>query len=542
MKMVMTFVMAYEFDYKPSYRRKLTAWHRDAQEFIKRFRLAKRPIDAAYKAIMQEVDPNEDDRLHENIDAVVSGIQEKKDVMKKELDLRREDITLLNDLRLIQTKESAAAYRRLSKVVSRFGDPDINTLFVEDHEDTNEEQSELETLVEKYTGSSGLQLPIPVLQQWQEVAKKRGEKLKDHKRYLELRRALNQSFKTRLQSLVRSSGKPYLPVREVAEKLKDEGIPHTLPTGFVGMIDDAGKFYTTEGRKLVQAPAGEVRMNPAYDAKKDNAYVCEFTPPGGQKPARAYTENFRSQSKTKKFSVVGDTMPKMNTLAKKWRQDMRDTSKRSGVLATLVEFIYDTSARAGNPNAESKGQRTFGATQLQAKHFHVDDHKITVTYQGKSGGKQKHVIQYTKSNALKLLAKNLKALLKGKKGTDTVFEFNGKGFTSTTVSRYMASIGFPKGFTIHKLRTARGTLMATKVLKQSPFKKDGDWTERDVNQWVEARMLEIGKELGHMSGEKYTSNTAIQNYIAPEVLADFYTKLGIRPPAKIQKAIDSTKA
>lgn len=540
MKLIMTFVMAYEFDYDSSYRRKVTAWHRDADSFIKRFRLKRSLIDKAYRGIIAGKDPDTDDNLHDTILDVVQDLHDHRDAMRKELDLRREDISLLNDLRLIMLKNSEAARNRLSKVVSRFRDPDINTMFVSDHDDTSQEQSELEEIVRKYSGKPGLVLPIPVLQKWQELAKKRGNKMKDHQRYLELRRKLNTAFKTRLQSLVRSSGQPYLPLREVIETLEDEGIPHNLPEGFVGNIDDHGKFYTTEGLKLLQAPAGEVRMNPQYDAKEDNAYVCEFTPPGGAKPARAYTEAYRSQAKQGKFTVVSETMPKLNSLARKWRQDMRNIDERNGVLATLVEFIYDTSARAGNKNAVSKGERTYGATQLLVKHFKVDDHKIIVTYAGKSGGKQRHVINYTRSQALKLLGKNIKALLKGKKPNDSVFTYNGKQFTSTAVSRYMSLIGFPKKFSVHKLRTARGTLMANDTLKKSPFKKGGDWSEKEVNQWVESNMLKIGIELGHMSGEKFTSNTAIQNYISPEVLSDFYNKLGIRPPAKIQKAIDST--
>lgn len=539
MKFIMTLIMAYEFDFDATYRRKLTAWHRDAQPFISRFKLPAGPINKAFRAIMAKKDPDEEESLHDLINTVIADLHNKQGEMKKELDLRKEDLSLLNDLRLIQTKDSPAARSRLSKAVSRFRDPDINTMFVAEHKDTTKEQSEIEKLVKKYTGSQGKTLPIPVLQQWQDVAKKRGTKLKDHVRYLELRKALNATFKTRLQSLVRNSGKHAMPVREVAEALDAENISHNLPTGFVGLIDDAGKFYTVTGNKLLQVPAGEVRMNPAYDPKKDNAYVCEFTPPGGAKPARAYTESYRASSKAKKFSVVSETMPKLKGLARKWRQDMRDGEKRNGILATLTEFIFDTSARAGNANALSKGERTFGATQLLVKHFKIDDHKIIVTYIGKSGGKQRHIIQYTKSNNLKLLAKNLKLLIGKKKPSEPVFTDKGNPFTSTAVSRYMASIGFPRGFTVHKLRTLRGTQLADEALKKSSFKKGGDWTEKDVNQWVEANMLKIGVELGHMSGEKFTSNTAIQNYISPEILADFYSKLGIRPPAKIQKAIDS---
>lgn len=540
MKIVMSLVMAHDFDYDSTYKRKSNLWMSKIDMFVERFKLNRSRIERAHKKMLASADPNEDSTYKELIDQIVADMHAKAPQMKKELDLRKEDLTLLNDLRLILTRGSEAAFKRLSRVVSRFRDSDINSMFVADHADTTSEQQELEKIVEKYTKKPGLTLPIPILQQWQAVAKKKGKKLADHERYLALRRTINTSFKARLQSLVRTSGKPYLPLADVMQALKAEGVPHTLPSGFVGMIDDHGKFYTTAGKKLAQAPAGEVKMNPQYDPKKDNTNVCSFMPPGGAAPALAYTEAYRSKRTAKKFDVVSQTLPKLNTLAKAWRRHMKNLDSAEGVMATLMEFIFDTSARVSSESAASQGQRTFGATTLQAKHFRINKNSITVTYTGKSAVKQKYVLKGT-SVPLRLLIKNLTELLSDKKGSDYVFVHKGKRISGQALNRFMRTLGFPAGFTVHKLRTARATQMARDILTKSKFKRGGKWKEREVNKWVEEQILKVGKELGHMSGEKYTASTAIQSYIEPKILDDFYTDLGIRPPAKIQKAIDTLR-
>jgi len=551
MKVIMSLVMSKEFEYKPSYMRKVNLWMARMEPFVKRFKLKKTLLTKAHKQLVAGADPNEDEDFEQSITDVVMDLKSKTPDLKEELDLTKEDLALLNDLRLIQTKGSGAASSRLSKVVTRFQDPDVNEMFIEEHDDISGETSELETLVEKYAGTPGLTLPLDTLQQWQKIAKVKGKKLDDHVRYLKLQTTLRNTMKTRLKSLVRSSGKPYLPVGEVVQALKDEGIPNTLPKDFIGMIDDAGKFYTTKGKKLLTAPSGEVRMNPEYDPKLDNTYVCRFTPFGATDSSKAYTEDYRAASKNKKFAAVTATMPKLPAMARKWRLDMKQPDTLNGKLATILEFIYTTSARPGNPGTASKGETTYATTQLQVRHVKIDETKVIVKYKGKSqssntGAQQHHVIHYNSSPALKLLVKNLKRYMKGKKATDSIFLVKGQGGvqktpTSTLVTKYLRTLGGHPDFTVHKFRTSKATKMVADILKKSPFKKGGDWTEREVNQWVEEQIMDVGNELGHTSGEKVTTSTAIGNYISPEILAEFYTNLGIRPPAKIQKAIDSVK-
>lgn len=540
MKLLLALTMSYEEDFSPQFRRKLTRWRTESNPFIQRFRLKASPIDRAYKRIIAGYSPETDDPTHAAVGEVFEDMHSKKDQFVKELDLTKEDLKFLNDLRLLGTKNSEAAHRAIGKNVSRFGDSDFNRMFLHAEQDTSSVQSELKALVRKYGGVSGMIMPTEVLEQWQAHNKAKGTKLSQHTKYLALTGELRASFKKFLQTLVRKSGKPYLPVSDVISACTANGVPHNLPEGFVGNIDDNGKFYTVRGLRMLQTPSGDVRMNPKYDPDEDNAYVCQFTPAFAKGPTRAFTEKYRSEAKTQKFETVLEALPHMKGAAKKWRSDMTNIKKKTGVLATLAELIYDTSARVSNENAKTGGETTHGATTLQVGHVNVMDAVIHIKYVGKSAQRQHHVIKLT-TPSLKLMARNLKALMVGKRKTDRIFVYNEQGITGTMISRYLKAIGLPAGFTVHMFRTIRATEMAQEMFKKSPFKKNGNWDDTDVHKWVESEILKIGIELGHMNGEKPTANTAIQNYINPEILADFYNKLGIRPSAKIQKAIDSAK-
>lgn len=537
LKLMLALALSYDYDYDAQFRRKMTAWHKDAQSFIKRFGIKTRELDKAYRALLAGNGP-EDEAVADSIHNVFMDLKELQPKFKKELDLTADDLTMLNSLRLIVTKGSENGMKIIGKLVTRLNDLDYNKMFVQEHVDTSAEQEELKKLVRKYGNVTGTIMPTEVLTQWQETAKNRGKKLAQHARYLELTKSLRESYKKRLQAIVRSSGKPYLPLVDVINQLNAEGIPHNLPKTFIGMIDDAGKFYTTAGKRLLQAPSGEVTMNPEYDPKADNAYVCSFTPAFAQQPTRAYTENYRSSAKQGKFSIVTEALPKIGNAIKHWRADMAKPTSRLGMLATLAELIYETSARVSSVNAATGGATTFGATTLQAQHITMSDTVIHIKYTGKSGGKQHHIIRLN-TPALKRLGANLKKYVEGKKKTDYIFSYKEKLLTGTMVTRYLRTLGLPEGFTVHKFRTIRATQMAQEVLKKSPFKKNGNFEDREVHKWVESEILKVGIELGHMSGDKPTANTAIQNYIEPSLLDDFYTKLGIRPSAKIQKAIDS---
>jgi DNA topoisomerase IB len=541
MKMLLTLSMSREFDYDAAYKRNFSLWFSEGEPFIKRFKLSLPLFKRAQAGILSGVDCNTDDAFHQVILSVFDAVQEKHAEVKAELDLRREDVSFITDCRLFYTKNSASARARLHKNASRFGESDISSMFVTEHDDIADEKAKLRALVKKYTKKEGYELPVDLLQEWQAHAKKTGKKLKDHEEYLALRKPINAVLKTRLQALIRSSQKPMLLVSTVREALNAENIVHSIPEGFVGYINDAGKYFTLGKLEMKQAPRGEVIMNDTYDPDSDNMYVCTFKAPGSPKFSRAYTLKYAGESKVEKFEVVGQTIPMLAALRTRWRQDLDDVTLPVGVYSTLVEFVDETSSRVSSDKAESHGNRTYGATTMQLRHVKITPTQLIVSYQGKSSGDQYHVIDYKGNRAKTRLVANFKALMKGKGPEDKVFTLNGKGVRGSAVNRYMRSIGFPQKFTIHKFRTRTGMLMAAELLAQSPFKKGGAWKEADVTSWVEEQMLKIGTQLGHNSNGKVTSATAIQNYIEPSILYDFFNKLGLRVPSKIQKAIDSIK-
>lgn len=539
LKLLATLYVTYDTKLTKEQLRRLNMWAADASEFTTKFKLTKQ-VTAAVRIIVSGEDPNTSDDADEAISDLLETLKAKQPLFDKETDINRTQMGLLKDFRLAHFG-SAAAAKRLLRGVASIGDPMVTQFYSHevDHIDPKDLYTRLAALVKKYGKVPGYIMPTSVLEEWQAYNKAKGVKHAGHVEYLALRRELTDLFKKSLSNIVRASNKPYLPLRDVMAQLKANGIVNNLPAGFVGNIDDLGNFYTTTGKKLLQTVSGEVRMNPKYSAEDDNAYVCEFTPPFAVKASRAYTVDYRQDAKAGKFEVVNAVMPKLNALSKKWIPDMRLVLKsKDGVLATLCEFIFDTSARVGNKNAQTNGERTFAATQLQVKHFKFTQAGCTVTYQGKSAGKQVHKIKFNSVRG-KQLSDALHRLIEGKKPTDSVFTFKGEQVTGAMINRYMHSLGFPKEFTIHKLRTARGTKLASDILKSSPFKKGDGTKDTVIHKWLETELLKVGEALGHMSGENVTSATAIQNYIAPELLAEFYAKLGVRPSPKVQKAIDS---
>ena len=539
LKLLATLYVTYDTKLTREQLRRLNMWESEAGEFITKFKLTKQ-TKLAVRLVVSGEDPNTSDEADEAISELLETLKAKQPLFDKETDINRTQMGLLKDFRLAHFG-SAAAAKRLLRGVASIGDPMVTQFYSHDvdHIDPKDLYVRLAALVKKYGKVPGYIMPTEVMESWQTYNKAKGAKHPGHVEYLALRRELNDLFKKSLSNIVRASNKPYLPLRDVMAQLKANGIVNNLPAGFVGNIDDLGNFYTTAGKRLLQTVSGDVRMNPKYKADEDNAYVCEFTPPFAVKASRAYTADYRQDAKAGKFEVVNAVLPKLDALSKKWMPDMRLVLKsKDGVLATLCEFIFDTSARIGNKNAMTKGERTFAATQLQVKHFKFTQAGCTVTYQGKAAGLQVHKLKFNSVRG-KQLGDALEKLIAGKKPSDSVFTFKGDQVTSTMINRYLHSIGFPKDFTVHKLRTARGTKMASDILKSPPFKKGDGTKDTVIHKWLETELLKVGAALGHMSGEKVTSATAIQNYIAPELLVEFYAKLGVRPSPKVQKAIDS---
>lgn len=542
LKLSLALVMSYEFDYDSAVRRKINMWVRDSREFFKRFGFGTRESEAAANILVAQ-NHEENDKFDDLVTKLIDGFRTKKNAMKAEMDIDAQQLKMFNDIRLYFQKDSAAASRSIAKNVSMFRDTDLTAMFVEEIPDTSNTQKAVEDLVQKYGKTSGIQMPADVLKQWQDEAKKRGTKLPQHMEYLKLNRELRESFKTFLMTTVRASGKPYLPIHEIIHLAKEQGIPHSLPKGFRGNIDDLGRFYTTEGLLMKSSPTGDVVMNPAYDPKKDNAYVCKFKAVGGKDYLRGYTVDYVARQKKKNFGVVQDLTPKIKSLSNKWMVDVAKAPKsRNSVLACCLEFIYQTGARPGDKNQATKGQQTFGATQLRVSHIvKLDDDLLHVKYLGAKSTELTEYIVRFRSTRLKKFGQAMQRLVEGKSKDDYIFEYQGKPFSGAMLKRYMTAIGFPKEVSAKKLRTAKGTGMFMEAVKNSPFKGDGEWTDKQVNDWLNEQAKKVGSQLGHTSGGKITPNTAIQNYIDPFIIENFANKLGVRLAAKFLNAIKAAK-
>lgn len=531
---------SYDIKFTSTQRRYLSATASESQDFVRQFKLTKK-FDTAVKSIVAGGNPAKEDLPDEKITDLIEALVPLKPKLDKETDISRWELQLINDFRLVQLRNSEAALKRIHKNVSQLGDPQINAMFVtkQDVKVTGKTYQAFDKLVAKYGGASEGAIPTEQLKKWTALHKKTGERHKDHALYLKLRREINATMKDGITNAVRNCGEVSKPIADVIAELDRQKIRHTIPKTFVGNMDCAGNFYTVAGKKLGAKLTGEVIMNPNYDPKKDNAYVCQYKAPFAVDYLRVYTEDYRAGAKQDKFEVAAQTRGNLDKLTRKWVPDFKSKKLSTRILAVVCELIYETSARVGSRNASTAGQQTFGASQLQARHFKKLQNGYTIQYKGKSGQNQKHVIKFT-TVRLKQMGKVLEELLEGKTGKDYVFAVKpGKPVTGAAINKYIRSNGFPAGFTVHMLRTIKGSELAEKLLKKIPFKRGGDWSERDVHKWIETELLKVGAALGHASNGKVTAATAIQNYIDPQILKDLYAKLGIRPNARIQKAIDA---
>jgi DNA topoisomerase IB len=533
----MAMYKAREYFYEKSFLSKLSQWSDEAREFAERFKCVV-TFKKAINVLLEGKDIVKDKKAADAIAALFVKIKEQKSLLDKETDVTRAQLSLINDIRLA-VGGSEAAEKRLMRSVSSLRDPDLNEMFLH-VEDTSDEMKDvyakLAALVKKHGNVSGYEMPVEILKQWQTHNKEKGQKLKAHEEYLELRKKCNEAYKKQLANIVRSSGQPYLPTHEVKRLLA--GTLNPIPETFVGNIDDLGNYYTVAGKKMLQNPVGVVMMNPAYDPEKDDTNVCKYKAPFSADFSPAYTVDYRKGRRAAKFDVVAQTIPLLPKLTTNWLPDLqKGPGTKNGAVAVLCELIYQTSGRISSTSAKTDGKTTYGISTLQMKHVQINENRIIINYIGKAAGKQRHVLKFNTQRG-QMLHDALVEFAFNKKASDYLITFRGKPLSNTTVNTYMREIGFPEKFTVHKLRTAKGTAMAAKLLSKPPFKK-GEAKDADVNKWVELQCKKVGEELGHMSGEEVTANTAIANYIDPSVFAAIYEKTGTRPNAKIQKAIDS---
>lgn len=501
----------------------------NASKFIKHFDLNDKEWKAALRMMYRKHNPSENEKMNDHLKRFAKSFRIVKADITRETDISTNYLKLINDMAVVCNSESEAAFNRIIKNIGWLQEPDVAMLYEADVQDQSDILTDLKKVVKKITGKVGTEISA------EDRANAKGsDALKEYNR---LRRELNAVPKAFIANLVRSSGKQYLPVSKILTELAKAGIKeHTIPKGFKGFIDDSQSFFTEGGLKLLQTPSGEVIMNPKYDPKTDNAYVCTSQPAFAAKPTRIYTEDFRKSKNKAKYEATRELNQDLTKFRTKWLSVMkRGYTSLEGFLAHLTEIMFQTSARIGNKNNKNDG-----LTTLKVKHLKKSGKTRTLSYLGKKAQRQTHVI--TGEDAVtNRLVKFIDDCAAGKRPNDLLFDFDDKMITSVQVNNFLRNdLGMPQKVTIHKFRTARGTHMASKILSKHPFGKKTP-TQKEAADWLKEEFETIAERLGHFSKDKVTVTTAIQNYIDPSVMEDFFRDIDVRPPAAIQRAIDSAK-
>jgi DNA topoisomerase IB len=278
-----------------------------------------------------------------------------------------------------------------------------------------------------------------------------------------------------------------------------------------------------------------VQMNPKYVPEQDNAYVFNSVPGTGfaTTALRYYTVNYKAKSTGEKWEHVGDFIPIVENLVKKWTAMMKG-SDRKALMALMLVTMYLTQMRASAKEGNAKGATTYGLTTLLVKHVKNLKGKVRLFYPGKDNVTQTHDIpQNTVLN--KMVGQRILALAKNRKPTDRLWSMDDKPCNYAELYTFFKS-QVPPGITMHKIRHVTGTRMAKEIFDNSPLLKKKEVTQTEAEAWVKTALTQVGAKLGHIQGQKVTPMTAIKNYISPPLIVEFFEKLKLRSPTWVPVA------
>jgi integrase len=498
-------------------------WHKQTDEFMERFKLRK-PILARVLADTLKGEDTED------IIDLAEALKAKRALLEKETDLSKAQLGLINNFVSIVLRDSETAKKQMTKNVSLLGDTTLSGMF--NHTETNDQSALIKDLQVFSKKHFGVNSDSVTVEQKEALRAKNAEV---YKQFLKLNRDIGAVVKSEILRLVRGSGAKLVHLKDVHRHMAKLNIKHKLPM-FDGYLDEAGALYTSAKVKINGAVTGRIELNTKYDPVKDDTYVFLHYPLfGNGQPQRIYTINYKKSATVGKFDTVKELIDSLPKLQKRWRRDLSgDINSLDTVCAVIIETIYITSGRIGSATGAT------GISSLKVKEF-LDKaaNSFTLKYIGKKGIAQKHTIP-SNTHITGLLRGLLRQLADGKNSGDFLMTYGPRQsrVTGSKVNDYLKRIGAPDGVTAHNFRHARGTILTKEILAKHPFGKGRNATDAAVNKWVLEALKKVGEKLGHMNGDKVTATTAIQNYIDPGLLKEFFRELGVRPNNAIQTAID----
>lgn len=351
------------------------------------------------------------------------------------------------------------------------------------------------------------------------------------KKYSNLLKILNGGFVHNLRIFVVKYGKNVfknglmlVKFEEAKQFLQKLGCDK-LCSGFDGYLDSDGNHYTLGGKKLSAVPLGTVEMNPKYNLREDNTYVCRLL----ELNRNISTQDRNKNNKNSKFSHVNDFLKREQYYVNKWRKDLFSDDEYLKLCSTVVDILYRTKARIGGIDNSTEGKATYGISTLLKEHIRFSKNTVFFEYSGKKNHLQYHKIVLDTDKYSKQLGNNLKFFINKK--LKTVFPqyiSNGRKKTillSHAVRAYLKKLNVPvspHGFRHAFAQTTTQNILGS--LNDIQF-NTGNELEKAIRDEI---VKYIATVLHHESGSKLTSTTALNAYIDPRLIKQEYDRRNLR--------------
>lgn len=443
------------------------------------------------------------------------------------------EITMLRALRSYLSTDSESALAYIRKNAAVFNSPSLAKVFAPPVPVAD--NNALIRTVKSLVGRSGTHLTMQESQMLKETNPDQ------YAKYLQLRKAHNQSFKATLTNYVRDQHKKAVDYAAAYKAMVDQGFTHSMVPGFKGLIDDQGRWYTKSGELIGGVPNLSTYTNVVMNPKTDPDASWEFKAvkaDGGY--AYFYTANFRRQQSESKYQAVANLMKKLPAIRAKWLQQIKnfDASSKLAVCAVVLEILYSYAARIGSAPGR-------GAGTLLVKNASRTQQGVNLAYIGKDSIPTKHIIKSSTSKEHALLVNALLEMMEGKKPSEWLYTANVNGklvkVVPSDVNKAFRQFGASSDVTVHKLRTCRGTTLF-KILMDKDATRRPPATEKDAVARYKDMTEQVGKLLNHKRGvgganESVTGATAALSYIDSGMQLELFDRWGFRPPSALEKML-----
>lgn len=460
------------------------------------------------------------------------------EAVKEDTSVPSEDVSYLRNL-LLALRGSVPATKYVVRNISSYIDTDLEQ--DEPIDIRGNPSADLINIIRALTGRNGFDLTTLQKEQY------RKEKPELYNQFLQAKKGVVAQVSVFLRNLCRRNGGKVLYSQFLKALAASQVLSHYPPAeGWDGYIDENGVLYTLEGLKIKGKPAFPIKGNKDYDPETNDTYVFSVKTSMGN-VQHFYTEDSLKVWRDERFEAVDDFTPIVTKVKKKWEKDILSSNQRTRYCALICELIYWASARIGSTKNNVRGEKTFGISTLQGQHVYKQGSNLVLDYIGKTGVHQKHILKPTTPYEKKVASEVL-ALAKEAGEGNYIFALDGTGNppANSTVNSYFRSKG--ANVTVHKLRHARATLIMTTLMQdadKSPYvtyfrrkvtrRGNANPTQREAEENYKDMAINVGKELGHTSGEKVTPMTAIGNYINPIITTSYFDALKLRQPSWAKK-------